>query len=117
MALKSIQTGADHTMQLTINDSTGVPVDLDNADNIEVRIYQKRSNILAEYSLSAGTVVIINANTGRANVYVNRSSLNEVPEGKLYAEVTVDIDNNNFTDNVKRTIASSIILGEVKISV
>jgi hypothetical protein len=117
MALNQIQTGSDHTLQLTINDNTGVPVDLDNADNIAVSIYQKRSNILAEYSLSAGTVVIINANTGRANVYVNRSSLNEVPEGKLYAEVTVDIDNNNFTNNVKRSIVSNILLGEVKVSV
>ena len=117
MALKSIQTGADHTLQLTINDNTGVPVDLDNADNIAVSIYQKRSNILAEYSLANNTVVIIDANTGRANVYVNRSSLNEVPEGKLYAEVTVDMDNNNFTGNVKRTIVSNILLGEVKVSV
>jgi hypothetical protein len=117
MALNQIQTGSDHTLQLTINDSAGTAVDLDNADNIVVSIYQKRSNILAEYSLEAGTVVIINANNGRANVYINRSSLNEVVEGKLYAEVTVDIDNVNFADDVKRSIVSNILLGEIKVSV
>lgn len=115
--MTQIQTGSDHTIQLTIVDSAGVAVDLDNADDISVKIYQKRQTILAEYSLADSSVVIISANDGRANVYVNRSSLTNVSDGKLYAEVTVDMDNVNFEDNVKRSIVSNILLGEVKVSV
>lgn len=112
-----IQTGSDLTIQLTINDVSGNPIDLDTADNISVQVYQKKQNILAEFALSDSTVVIIDAPTGRANVYVQRSSLTEVVMGKLYAEVTVDIDNANFEDNVKRSIVSNVLLGEIKVSV
>jgi len=112
-----IQTGSDLTIQLTINDVSGNPIDLDTSDNITVEIYQKKQNILASYSLADLEVVIISAIDGRANVYVNRSSLTAVTDGKLFAEVTVDITNSNFEDNVKRSIVSAIELGTIKVSV
>jgi hypothetical protein len=117
MALAQIPTGSDNTLQLTFEDNAGVAVDLDNATEITVKIYQKKAHILGSYSLTDNTVVIINANTGRANVYINRSDLTAVVNGKLYAEVSIDITNANFEAGEKRTIVSDIILGEVVVSV
>ena len=117
MALTQIPTGSDNTLQLTFEDSAGVAVDLDNATEIVVKVYQKKSHILGEYSLTGSTVTIINSNTGRANVYINRSSLSAVSNGKLYAEVSIDITNANFEEGEKRTIVSDIILGEILVSV
>jgi hypothetical protein len=97
MALAQIPTGSDNTLQLTFEDNAGVAVDLDNATEITVKIYQKKAHILGSYSLTDNTVVIINA--------------------KLYAEVSIDITNANFEEGEKRTIVSDIILGEVVVSV
>lgn len=117
MALKQIPKGEDCTLQMTFEDSTGVAVDLDNATEINVKVYQKKQMILAEFSLTGNTVEIINANTGRANVYVNRESLTQIENGILYGQVSIDITNANFSEGEKRTIVTDIKLGEIVASV
>lgn len=116
-SMAQIPKGEDCTLQLTFEDSAGVAVDLDNATEIVVKIYQKKSNILAEFSLTDSNVVIINANTGRANVYVDRSFLSAIESGFLYGQVSIDITNANFADGEKRTIVTDIKLGEIVASV
>lgn len=117
MALKQIPKGEDCTLQMTFEDSSGVAVDLDNATEISVKIYQKKQSILAEFSLTDNTVEIINANAGRANVYINRESLTNIESGILYGQVSIDITNSNFNEGEKRTIVTDIKLGEIVASV
>jgi len=112
-----IQTGTDHTLRLTIVDTNGDPIDLNGAEDIKVELFQQRNNVLVSLSLAETTVEITDAVNGRCDGYVNRGELTAVVDGKLYAEVTVDMTNANFEDGFKRSIVSNILIGEIKLSV
>lgn len=112
MALVKIPLGDDHVINLALTEN-GTAMDLDDANDIIVKLYQRRETILGEYSLTDGSVEIISANDGTCKINVPRSDFENVPTGKLYAQVRVEIDNIDFESGVKVSTLTDILLGEL----
>lgn len=114
--MKNIPQGSDHTLNFAIKDTNGAAIDLGNAEEITVYVYQKRETTLQDFNTANG-VDITDAANGLFSVYLDRSSLDNVPEAKLYAEVVIDITNANFESGFKRNVITDIVLGIVVNSV
>lgn len=97
--MKTVLKDTDHTLKLTIIGSDGSPINLDNADDITVKLFQKSGEEMKTYNVGNG-VEITNASLGKCSVYVKREVINV--STTVVGEIIVDIDDTNFTGNVKR---------------
>jgi len=110
--MRELVIGDDHVLNFTLSND-GTAIDLDDAAEIEVKLYQKKNVILADYTLTGGAVDIVVANDGTCKVNVDRSSFLSVPPGILYCQITVSMDNVDFEFNRKVSSLTDIILGEL----
>lgn len=110
--MTTIIKGTDHKSTFVLF-RDGQPIDLNEANEIEVKVYQKKDDILASYKLTDSDVVITEAVGGVCECYINRESLVYVPNGKLFIEIVVDLNDVNFA-NSYRMIMSDILVGELK---
>jgi 3-dehydroquinate synthase class II len=110
--MNQIVIGDDHVMNFTLN-SDGAALDLDDASEIEVKLYQKKEVILASYKLTENTVEIVDASAGTCKVNVDRASLIKVSQGVLLCQISVGIANVDFEDGLKVSTLTDIILGEL----
>jgi len=109
----TIVQGADATMDIGIKDTSGNPIVISTLENVTVFLYQRRENILGEYSLVDNTVDIKDDVNGIVSIYVQRDSLTDVPVGDLYVEIWVDVPNANFYGGFKRNKFSDVKIAKL----
>lgn len=113
MAVATIVQGADSTIQLTINDSNGNPITISTLENLSFFVYQKRENILGEYSLGESTISITDDFNGKVAIYFPREQSEGAVIGDLFCEIWVDVQNANFSSGFKRNKFSDVKIGKV----
>lgn len=117
MATEQIPNGQDTTILFTIQDVNGNPIDINNCPEIVVAVYQKRETVLSTYKKTLSTVDVLDAANGQVAVYVTKKVTSKTLEGRLYAEIAVDVTNTSYPDNKKRSIITKIIVGDIVTSV
>ena len=112
MAARLIQ-GSDYTIALTLTDSNGDAVDIATLEQLNVFVYQKRTNIVQEWSLADSSITIVDASNGKVSVALDRSNTYDTKTSRLFAEVAFATEDTNFEDDLKWTIATDIVIGDV----
>jgi hypothetical protein len=100
-----------YEIDLTIYEADGTtPLDMSGATGLLVALYQNPDNIIAKYSLNdiAGFTTLTTPSkadlaTGVIHLFYQASdNIKANANSKLYAEVVVEFNNSNFTDNKQR---------------
>ena len=103
-----------YQIDITIYESDGVtPLDMSGAVGIIIALYQKSDNIIAKFSKNAltGFTTLSSASkvdlaTGKIYLFLNTSeNIKANAKAVMYAEVTVEFSNANFTGGVQRSTA------------
>ncbi len=110
----NIPYGSDHVLRFAVTTDNDAPIDLDEVSEIEVKVYQKKSDVLASFKLSENEVVIIATNAGTFECYLQRDSIEKIMTGRLFVQVALDYDNVDFTDGIERLIRTDILIGEIE---
>ena len=107
-----IPIGTDHTLQfaLAVNSE---PLDLTGVEEIEVKVYQMKSNILANFLLSDNEVEITSYINGQCECFLAKESITNIPIGKLFIQISVDVPNVNFDSGFERLILTETEIGEL----
>lgn len=107
-----IPIGSDHKFSFTIERDDN-PLDLTGVEEIEVKVYQKKSNILAAFKLSDNEVVITSAANGKCDCFLAKESILNVPVGRLFVQISIDVPNENFDSGFERLILTETEIGEL----
>jgi hypothetical protein len=107
-----IPIGTDHTLKfaLAVNSE---PLDLTGVEEIEVKVYQMKSNILANFLLSDNEVEITSFINGQCECFLAKESITNIPTGKLFIQISVDVPNVNFDSGFERLILTETEIGEL----
>lgn len=97
MSLATAPKGTDITLQFVLAQDA-VPLDLTNATEIEVKVYQRKDDVLATFLLSDSEVVVTDATAGECECYLNRESLDKIRSGRLFTQIFVTIPNADFAN-------------------
>jgi hypothetical protein len=99
MALIEIPKGIDIEINFIakINRANDLPFDLTDAEEIEIKIYQDREDIIATYTLTGNEVYIIDVPNGLLKFYIDRTATELIPSGVIFLQITIDItDGSSF---------------------
>jgi hypothetical protein len=107
-----IPIGTDHTLKFALAVNSA-PLDLTEVEEIEVKVYQKKSNILANFLLSDNEVEITSAANGLCECFLAKESITNVPTGKLFIQISVDVPNENIDSGFERLILTETEIGEL----
>lgn len=103
-----------YRIELSIFEADGTtPLDMSGAVGIIIALYQRSDNVIAKYSLNAltGFTTLSSASkadlaTGKIYLFLNTSeNIKANTSAIMYAEVTVEFTNANFTGGVQRSTA------------
>jgi hypothetical protein len=103
-----------YRIELSIFEADGtIPLDMSGAVGIIIALYQKSDNIIAKFSKNAltGFTTLSSASkvdlaTGKIYLFLNTSeNIKANAKAVMYAEVTVEFSNANFTGGVQRSTA------------
>jgi hypothetical protein len=112
MAAIKIPLGSDHKVKFALSIDSE-PLDLTEVEEIEVKFYQRISNILASYKLSDNEVEITSAANGRCECILSRNSITKVPIGSLFVQISVDMPNEDFDSGFERLVLTETKIGDL----
>lgn len=107
-----IPIGSDHKLSFTLQVNSEA-LDLTDAEEIEVKVYQKKSNILAAFKLSDNEVIITSAVNGKCDCFLAKESILNVPVGRLFVQISIDMPNENYDSGIERLILTETEIGEL----
>jgi len=113
MTVIDIPYNTDHTLKFRLSVDDADPFDLSAVLDIEVIVYQKKSDVLASFKLSDSEVVVTNAVSGECECYLQRSSITSVKSGRLFCQISIDSYDENFEDNTRRDTRTDILMGQI----
>lgn len=97
MALPIICKGSDEIIQITVTDGTNA-IDLNEAEDITVSVYQTADVIIQQWLLSENEVTLVDAENGICSVALDRDNTNGLPTKRLYVQVDLKLVNAAFED-------------------
>ena len=107
-----IPIGTDHTLKFALSVNSE-PLYLTGVEEIEVKVYQMKSNILANFLLSDNEVEITSFINGQCQCFLAKESITNIPIGKLFIQISVDVPNENFDSGFERLILTETEIGEL----
>jgi hypothetical protein len=72
-----------------------------------------KSNILANFLLSDNEVEITSFINGQCKCFLAKESITNIPIGKLFIQISVDVPNVNFDSGFERLILTETEIGEL----
>lgn len=114
-----ITTNSDNTIQFSLLDSEGAAIDPTSEDvqDVIIAIYQNKDVVLQKFSLEAGTVIVDDAVNGLVSANVDKANLKGIFKKRIYGELVLVLNNNNFAGNSQRIVITDIVIADVKESV
>ena len=109
---------SDIKVRLTLQDATATPYVINDLNDYEVYIYNKptgeNKKLLATYrkdDTGAYAIDVYSSATGKIDIVINRQLTRGLPDGKLYAEVRVQLNAGaEFIGSLQNTGANGILI-------
>jgi len=92
--------GSDEVIEITVTSDGTTAIDLATADDIIVTCYQTKEEIIQQWTLGDGDVIITDASAGECKVYLDRDNTINLPEKRIYIQVDLQLVNANFESGV-----------------
>jgi hypothetical protein len=118
MALPIINKDTDATVELTLKDEAGLPIDIATLAGMVVLVYQERFDI-DKFSLNAqvgfGTINVTDAPNGVFRVYINNAkTANGICGKPIYYEIKTTAVDANFTGGTVEKSTGGVLLATLE---
>ena len=111
-----IYTNADIQFEIEIQNQDCTPFDLSLALDIDVKLYQKRENVLQSFKRTSNTVTVVDASAGLIRVQFDRDNNKNITNADLFADVAVTVDSADSQSGFAILRQSDIFLSKVTVS-
>lgn len=115
MGLPVIPKGADEVIEITLTDADENPINPNDCEDLIVSVYQTKDDILQQWKLSDDEITISgDGSTGVIQVALDRDNTAKVDEKRIFMEIAIETENDEFEDGIQRQIATDIPLADLK---